>query len=82
VWNIRKTAANTVVTNATNATADRLSLKADEIHESTNGTLSKLKDEVAARKEESARAHQEIKRLRAQVAKLGTRNAHRRAADG
>lgn len=68
--NLRKTDANTVVTVATKATADRLVVKADEIHESTNGTLSKLKDEVAAGKEESARANQEIKRLRAQIAKL------------
>lgn len=76
-WNVRKTDANTKVTVATKDTADRLVVKADEIHESTNGTLDKLKHEVAAGKEESARAkdeaaqaNREIKRLRAQIAKL------------
>lgn len=78
-WNVRKTDANTAVTVATNATAERLVLKADEIHESTNGTLDKLNNEVASGKEEAARSHQEIKRLRAQIAKLlRTREQRRR----
>lgn len=62
-WNVRKTDANTVVTVATKATADRLVVKADEIHDATNGTLDKLKTEIAA-------ANKEIKRLRAQIATL------------